>query len=56
MKEQAAVERIRTLTGDLEQLLHMLGTSAYEARQTASNGTASATPGEVVDAEFTEKR
>jgi molecular chaperone DnaK len=56
LKEQAAVERIRTLTSDLEQLLHMLGTSAYEARQTASNGTASATPGEVVDAEFTEKR
>jgi molecular chaperone DnaK len=56
LKEQAAVERIRTLTSDLEQLLHMLGTRAYEARQTASNGTASATPGEVVDAEFTEKR
>jgi molecular chaperone DnaK len=56
LKEQATVERIRALTSDLEQLLHMLGTSAYEARQTASNGTASATPGEVVDAEFTEKR
>jgi molecular chaperone DnaK len=56
LQEQAAVERIRALTSDLEQLLHMLGTSAYEARRTTANGTASATPDEVVDAEFTEKR
>jgi molecular chaperone DnaK len=56
LQEQAAVERIRALTSDLEQLLHMLGTSAYAARQTTANGTASAAPDEVVDAEFTEKR
>jgi molecular chaperone DnaK len=56
LQEQGAVERIRALTSDLEQLLHMLGTSAYEAGRTTANGTASATPGEVVDAEFTEKR
>jgi molecular chaperone DnaK len=56
LQEQAAVERIRTLTSDLEQLLHMLGTSAYEARRATANGTASAAPDEIVDAEFTEKR
>jgi molecular chaperone DnaK len=56
LQGQAASERIRALTSDLEQLLHMLATNAHAARQTATNGTASAAPGEVVDAEFTEKQ
>jgi molecular chaperone DnaK len=56
LQGQAASERIRALTSDLEQLLHMLATNPHATRQTATNGTASAAPGEVVDAEFTEKQ
>jgi molecular chaperone DnaK len=56
LKEQEAGERLHTLSSDLEQLLHMLESRAYGHSQTTTNGSASATRDEVVDAEFTEKK
>jgi adenylosuccinate lyase len=56
LKEPAAGERIRTLSSDLEQLLHMLESRAHGHRQTTTNGRTSAAHDEVVDAEFTEKK
>jgi molecular chaperone DnaK len=56
LKEQATGERIRSLSGDLEQLLYMLDSRAHGQRQTTTNGRTSASHEEVVDAEFTEKK
>jgi molecular chaperone DnaK len=56
LKEPATGERIRTLSSDLEQLLHMLENRAHERRQTTTNGRTSAAHDEVVDAEYTEKK
>ena len=56
LKEPAAGEHIRTLSSDLEQLLHMLENRAHEHRQTTTNGRTSAAHDEVVDAEYTEKK
>jgi molecular chaperone DnaK len=56
LKESAAGERIRTLSSDLEQLLHMLESRAHGHGQTTTNGRTSAVHDEVVDAEYTEKK
>jgi molecular chaperone DnaK len=56
LKEPATGERMRTLSGDLEQLLYMLESRAHGHRQTATNGRTAAANDDVVDAEFTEKK
>ena len=57
VKDQAPMERLRTLASDLEQMLHSLGTTtSQQAGATASSSTARSKAGDdVVDAEFTEK-
>jgi molecular chaperone DnaK len=56
LKESATVERFRALSSDLEQMLHMLESSAQGRRHPSTNGSRSAAHDEVVDAEFTEKK
>jgi molecular chaperone DnaK len=59
VKEEAPLDRIRSLSSDLEQMLHSLGAAAQQAYQQAGQapgGRERAQAGEdVVDAEFTEK-
>lgn len=57
LKESAATERLRTLSSDLEQMLHSLSAAAYQqTRGAAGRGpSASRAADDVVDAEFTEK-
>jgi molecular chaperone DnaK len=56
LKESATMERLRALSSDMEQLLHMLESGAQERRHTTTNGSRAAAHDEVVDAEFTEKQ
>jgi molecular chaperone DnaK len=57
LKENAPMERLRTLASDLEQMVHSLGASA--SQQTGPTAGAhrpsGSTPDDVVDADFTEK-
>jgi molecular chaperone DnaK len=53
LKDNAPVERLRTLASDLEQMLHMLGLATQ--RQAGTTGRRAASPDDVVDVEFTEK-
>jgi molecular chaperone DnaK len=57
LKENADIERIRTLTSDLQQAAYSLSEAAYRKEQTT--GTPETPPGgegeDVVDAEFEEK-
>jgi molecular chaperone DnaK len=56
LQENAPVERLRTLSSDLEQMLHMLGAAAPRHAEAATNGARGAHRDDVVDAEYTEKR
>jgi molecular chaperone DnaK len=58
LKEEASIERVRSLSSDLEQMLHSLSAAAYQqAGKVYGNGHAtSRSTDDVVDAEFTEKR
>jgi molecular chaperone DnaK len=60
IKEQAPVDRIRQLTGDLQQVAHSLAAQAYQQTSSATGGGPGATAGgagdtkeeDIVDAEF----
>jgi molecular chaperone DnaK len=61
LKEQAPLERINTLTADLEQAAHSLSQASYEQSAAGScqegccSGNSSCNQNDVVDAEFEEK-
>jgi molecular chaperone DnaK len=57
IKDQASMERLRTLASDLEQMMHSLSaaTSQQAGAATGSGASRSRTGDDVVDAEFTEK-
>jgi molecular chaperone DnaK len=52
LKENADIEKIRTLTSDLQQAAYSLSEAAYRKEQTAGRPTGGE---DVVDAEFEEK-
>jgi molecular chaperone DnaK len=57
VKEQASMERLRTLASDLEQMLHSLSTATSQQAEAHAGSTARSKAGDdVVDVEFTEKR
>jgi molecular chaperone DnaK len=56
LKDNAPAEQLRTLSSDLEQVLHMLGAATQRSAGTAPGGNGAAAPDDVVDAEFAEKR
>jgi molecular chaperone DnaK len=57
LQEQAGMDRVRSLSGDLQQLIHSLPSAAAAAAQPEGNGASAAAESgeeeEVVDAEFT---
>jgi len=55
LKDHAPVERVRTLSSELEQLLHMLGAAPRQPGEPGGSARAAAHD-DVVDAEFAEKR
>jgi molecular chaperone DnaK len=54
IEEEAGLDRVRPLIGDLQQVVHSLPSAARQpAGADASNGAAAGDDEEVVDAEFT---
>jgi molecular chaperone DnaK len=56
LKEQAPTDQLRTLVGELEQLLHMFTATTRQTNGAATNGQSATAHDHVVDAEFTEKK
>ncbi len=56
LKDDASMDRMRTLASDLEQMVHSLGAAASQPAGAATGSPhAGGTPDDVVDAEYTEK-
>ncbi|WP_067465989.1 molecular chaperone DnaK [Actinomadura macra] len=53
IKEEAPLDRLRTLTSELQQILHGLGTTAAGAGERPAGATTEGSDEDVIDAEFT---